>query len=125
MGNAMDEFGTYLSFRLMKLLSESFSSWKAFTLGLIDANGQILKKPVSNDEKLALGIFEKTILELKRVLSSQVGMDRAKRALLVLENIKMANANCYNMLLSRIVREYPDVRVYVEINKINGGSNAK
>ena len=61
----------YLVYRFVKALVTPFKRTKAFKLGIIDANGNILKKMKDLEtaaEKQAYGRFERMIWNLKKVL---------------------------------------------------------
>lgn len=64
----MSAFGKLQAFKFVTLLSKPFDKWDAFELGLIDEDGNIIKKPASNKEKKALDVFENLVRKIKRIL---------------------------------------------------------
>lgn len=63
----------YLVYRILRRLTQPFTEWEAYKLGVIDAEGNILKK--SNDrlklnEKESFTKFDLMILKLKKLLAT-------------------------------------------------------
>ena len=58
----------YLVYEFIKRLVTPFNKTKAFTLGLIDADGKKLKNAVTSEEKEAMGYFDRLVFNLKRIL---------------------------------------------------------
>lgn len=61
----------YLVYRILRKLTTPFKEWDAFKFGIIDAEGNIIKKPEdrkSMEEKDSLTLFDILILKLKRLL---------------------------------------------------------
>lgn len=56
------------AYRFASLLSKPFKDWDAFTFGLIDEKGNILKKPKSKQEKKSLDVFNNLIRKIKKLL---------------------------------------------------------
>lgn len=65
----------YLVYSFIKRLTTPFTEWPAFTLGIIDADGNILKKRknLTNTEKDAFGVYDLMILRLKKLLAKVPG----------------------------------------------------
>jgi hypothetical protein len=62
----------YMTYKFLRILTQSFEDTPAFELGIIDAEGNILKKRNSlktQEEKKAYTIFHRLIWKLKRILS--------------------------------------------------------
>ena len=75
MGRAIDLFVTY---RFLKLLTTPFNKTDAFKLGIIDADGNRVKKPKSTqpaieltttEQKSAYTILHKLVFNIKKILS--------------------------------------------------------
>lgn len=63
----------YLVYRILRRLTQPFTGWDAFKLGVIDAEGNILKKSndrLKIDEKDSLTKFDLMILKLKKLLGT-------------------------------------------------------
>ena len=61
----------YLVYRFIKALVKPFTSTKAYKLGIIDAEGNILKKRkqlTTSAEKKAYGYFERMVWNLKKLI---------------------------------------------------------
>ena len=58
----------YLVYEFIKRLVTPFDKTKAFSLGLIDADGKKLKNAVTSQEKDAMGYFDRLVFNLKRLL---------------------------------------------------------
>lgn len=68
MANLID---LYIVYRILKKLTTPFKEWDAFKYGIIDAEGNIIKKQEdrkSQEEKDSLGFLDILILRLKKVL---------------------------------------------------------
>ncbi len=65
----------YLTYTFLRKLTSSFETWKAFKLGVIDKNGNILIKKENRDawQKEALNNFDTVILNLRKVLAKLPG----------------------------------------------------
>lgn len=65
----------YLVYSFIKRLTTPFTEWPAYTLGIIDANGNILKKrsTLTGTEKDAFGVYDLMILRLKKLLAKVPG----------------------------------------------------
>ncbi len=61
-----------LAFSLLYNLLKPFNKTDAFKLGLIDAKGNVIKKPETEDEQLALSIYNVVIFELKKILGNRI-----------------------------------------------------
>jgi len=80
MGRAIDLFVTY---RFLKLLTTPFSKTDAFTLGIIDADGNRVKKPKSTqplvdlattEQKNAYTILHKLVFNIKKIFNKVPGL---------------------------------------------------
>jgi hypothetical protein len=58
----------YLVYEFIKRLVTPFNKTKAFSLGLIDADGKKLRNAVTSQEKDAMGYFDRLVFNLKRIL---------------------------------------------------------
>jgi len=66
----------FLVYQFIKRLATPFKEWKAYELGIIDENGNQLKKRkefTRREEKDAFGIFDIMIMKLKRLLEKVPG----------------------------------------------------
>ena len=59
----------YLVYEFLKRLVTPFNKTKAFSLGLIDADGKKIRNAVTSQEKDAMGYFDRLVFNLKRILS--------------------------------------------------------
>jgi len=63
----------YLVYRILRRLTQPFTEWEAYKLGVIDAEGNILKKSndrLKLDEKDSLTKFDLLILKMKKLLGA-------------------------------------------------------
>lgn len=56
------------AYQLVKLLSTSFDKWPAFKHGLIDKDGETLKKPSTKEEKSTFGMFQRLVRRIKQLI---------------------------------------------------------
>jgi hypothetical protein len=64
---------TYMTFQFLKRLTTPFNKMKAYEMGLIDENGNRIKKAQTKEEKDALTYFDRLVLNLKRLLAKVPG----------------------------------------------------
>jgi hypothetical protein len=70
MANLVD---LYIVYRILRRLTQPFTEWEAYKLGVIDAEGNILKKSndrLKMDEKESFTKFDLMILKLKKLLAT-------------------------------------------------------
>ena len=128
MSRAIDLIITY---RVIKLLVTPFEKFKAFELGIIDADGKnlIKMKQVKGSDRKHYTMLHRVVFNLKRILrkvglGSRLGSFAVALALLIKEDKSMAvnkdlieaavitylkEENLYDMLLNE-VREIPDIK---------------
>tara|TARA_B100000902_G_C27025525_1_gene771793 strand:- start:111 stop:698 length:588 start_codon:yes stop_codon:yes gene_type:complete len=66
----------FYALRFLRLLTTPFNKTKAFELGIIDANGKVLRKSKTlkdNDEKSAYTVFHRLVFNIKRLLGKAPG----------------------------------------------------
>ena len=92
--------GVFLAYRLIKLLATPFTKWTAFKLKLIDAKGNVLKKPVTTSEKNAYGMFERIVRKLKVLMALAIGNSKTASILSTLYLLKENNDDVefYNLI---------------------------
>lgn len=61
------------SLRLARLLGMDFELWEAYKLGIIDAKGNVIKRPVTPIEKANYTKFHSMVRSLKKTLQKYVG----------------------------------------------------
>lgn len=72
----------WLTYQFIRRLATPFESWDAFKLGIIDADGNILKKRkdlTTMAEKKAWGWFDLMLLKMKRLINKIPGGEGAKK----------------------------------------------
>jgi len=85
----------YYTFRFLRQLVTPWNETKAFKLGLIDADGKVLRKATTPDEKDAYTLFFRLVYNIKRLLN-KVPLGSTKLASyaaalwLIKENTKMS-----------------------------------
>jgi hypothetical protein len=67
---------TFLIYKFATLLKKSFDKWDAYELDLIDADGNILKKPESSKEKKALSYLHKFVLKIRKIMLKYVRSEK-------------------------------------------------
>jgi hypothetical protein len=79
MANLVD---LYVVYRILRRLTQPFTDWQAFKLGVIDADGKILKKPQdrrTQAEQESLTTFDVLIMNLKKLIQ-QLPLGKTKIA---------------------------------------------
>lgn len=64
----------WIVYQLIKRLSTPFNEMDAYRLGIIDEKGKLLKSPKTRQEQDAYTLFDRTVVNLKRVMG-KVGLD--------------------------------------------------
>jgi len=67
---------TFLTYRFILLLKQPFKTWKAYDLGLIDEQGELIKKPKTKEEKEALDGLTNLVRKLKKILVKYVKSEK-------------------------------------------------
>lgn len=62
------------AYKFIRLMQKDFSDWKAFGTGIIDAKGNVLKRPSSPEEKESYTPFHASIRSMKRMMSTVPGL---------------------------------------------------
>ena len=62
------------AFRFIRLMQKSFSEWDAFKTGIIDENGNVLKRPKTDEEKSSYTPFHGAVRALKKNMAKIPGM---------------------------------------------------
>ena len=60
---------TFYAFRFLRLLTTPWTKMGAYKLGLIDAQGVVLRKPESSEERSKYNVFHKLVFNVKRLLN--------------------------------------------------------
>jgi hypothetical protein len=66
----------YFAFRFLRYMSLPFDKWKAYRLGIIDADGHELRKAQGQDEKRVWNYYIKLIAQIKTLLNKQLDWSR-------------------------------------------------
>lgn len=61
---------TVYAFRFLRLLTTPWTKTGAYKMGLIDANGKVIRKPETSEEKSKYNIFHKLVFNVKRMLNA-------------------------------------------------------
>lgn len=60
---------TVYAFRFLRLLTTPWVKTGAYKMGIIDANGNVIRKPETSEEKSKYNIFHKLVFNVKRLLN--------------------------------------------------------
>ncbi|WP_298751888.1 hypothetical protein [uncultured Arcobacter sp.] len=63
----------YLAYRFAVLIKKPFTEWEAFNQGLIDKDGEVIKKPSTPEEKDALDTLSNLVRKIKKVMVKYIG----------------------------------------------------
>ena len=98
-------FSSYLAWYSSKLLSRPFTKWKAYEVGIIDENGDLIKKPGSVEEKKVWGLFERFIANIKQTIIRVTGPSQAAAILTTLALFKEnAGSVAYEMFYAEVCK---------------------
>ena len=62
-------FKNVAAYQLVRLISSPFTRWDAFNHGLIDKDGDTLRKPKTDIEKKSFGMFQRLVRRIKQIMS--------------------------------------------------------
>lgn len=65
--------GNFVAYKVIQLMSQSFTDWEAFKTGVIDDKGNVIKKANTSTEKKSWDKFHIIIRNLKRLLAKLPG----------------------------------------------------
>lgn len=81
---------------MLKRLSQPFTSFDAYKLGIINDQGEQIKQPITDQELSAYNIFESTLISLKKSFSKQISfVVNETQFVKTLENSKVFNSKAY------------------------------
>jgi len=60
----------YIAYKLIKELSTPFTKWNIYKLGLIDKNGNTIKKAETPEEKAAMDVATKLLKNVKKIIAA-------------------------------------------------------
>lgn len=61
------------AYRFIRLMTKNFSEWEAFKTGVIDAKGNVIKRPKTDAEKSSYTPFHGAVRSLKKMVSTVPG----------------------------------------------------
>lgn len=76
------------SYKLLKRIGLPFNKWPAFTNGLIDAEGNLLRKPTSEDRQAYWGYFDRMTWNIKKIITKFTGHSQLTAALVSMYLLK-------------------------------------
>jgi len=98
----MGAFGKLQAYKFAILLSRPFTEWDAFKLGIINEKGEILKRPVTSEERNSLDTFENLVRKIKKLLVKYIPDTRFLQFLIAAYLLK--NENEYD-IFTKITEE--------------------
>ena len=111
-------FTGYFAYRFLRYISLPFNKWKAYRLGIIDAEGQELRKPTNQEERKCWNYFNKLVAQMKSLLNKQLDWSRFSlvidRLFLVRESI---NNNTIHQGMEYFLTEV-DKMNFKEVNEL-------
>lgn len=100
---------TFYAFRFLRLLTTPWEKTGAYKAGIIDANGKVIKKPETSDEKSVYNYFHRLVFNVKRMLNKlPLGKTTIASYLTALFLIK-EHTGLSNESLSKALNEMSDV----------------
>lgn len=67
-----ESFEIYLQKKMKKLLLKPFKYWRAYNLGIIDADGKKIREPASPTEKQLYNVFDELVRRIKTLFLKYV-----------------------------------------------------
>lgn len=95
------------AYKFIKLLSKPFTEWKAYKMGLIDENGEVIKQPKTVKEKAVWNKFAILVRNLKRLIErTPLGRFKISSILVALKLLKEETGEDFYPIL---VETYPEL----------------
>lgn len=76
------------TYQLLKRVALPFNKWPAYTNGLIDDKGQLLRDPTSEDRRDYWGYFDRIVWNIKKIITKFTGHSQLTAALVSLYLLK-------------------------------------
>ena len=100
---------TFYAFRFLRLLTTPWEKTGAYKAGIIDADGRVIKKPETGDEKSVYNYFHRLVFNIKRMLNKlPLGKTTIASYLAALFLLK-EQTNMTNESIAHILKEYADI----------------
>jgi len=64
----MSIFKNVAAYQLVRLISSPFKKWDAYKHGLIDDEGETIRKPKTDTEKKSFGMFHRLVRRIKQIM---------------------------------------------------------
>jgi len=61
-------FKNVAAYQLVRLISSPFKKWDAYKHGLIDDEGETIRKPKTDTEKKSFGMFQRLVRRIKQIM---------------------------------------------------------
>lgn len=109
----------FYAFRFLRLLTTQWTETGAYKMGLIDANGKLLKKPETPEERDKYNIFHRLVFNLKTLLNKvPLGKTTIASYLAALYLIKEDSGMSDNKLISILEKVSSiDFKSQIELNE--------
>mgnify|MGYP001608700579 CR=1 FL=1 len=89
------------SYLVLKKLVMPINQMDCYKLKLVDASGSIIKIPETEDEKNALGMLDRLVLELKKIIGTKMNTFKDFLYLINTKDDYINNVNSKNSILKR------------------------
>jgi hypothetical protein len=98
-----------LAFILIKKLVSNITTWEAYKLKLIDAQGKILKLPETDHEKESFSFLDQVVIKIKNLLGSRI---TSLNSFIYTQTMSQSVNSLYNNL---IVLGTPNMRAELKV----------
>lgn len=90
---------TWMTFRFGSIVNKPFVEWDAYSHGLIDERGNLLRTPVTTEERNSLTTFDNLIRKVKRAITRNCSEANEVNKLISLYLVKQESYNRHDSLL--------------------------
>lgn len=109
--------GTWMTYRFAYLIYRKFKEWDAYKLGLIDAQGNIIRDPKTAEEKRSFGAFDNLVRKIKKVITKYAGEAAILNTLLAVYLLKKESYTAEERTFNHIIKlEIADELTHEEID---------
>jgi len=104
-------FKNVAAYQLVRLISSPFKKWDAYKHGLIDDEGETIRKPKTDTEKKSFGMFQRLVRRIKQIMrKAPFGAFKIASLAIALEQfgLKIPLSEDYNPNVSLSQGKYTD-----------------
>lgn len=101
----MSAFKKWMAYTMANLLRKQFTQWDAYTLGIIDEKGDIIKKPSTKEEKESIDGYVNIIRKVKKILVKYIGDNKILNLMISAYILRESEDDIINIIKKELPKE--------------------